>query len=305
MLGKEDFIRQSLELNLFFMRIMKEHSFFLEAGFTPRDADLAKEGDNFKDIFTKLLAEAISLSNGIISPMVKNSGELFTKYTVSAERASEFYTGIKLNTNITKEEEEIDARCDYRVSRELEAAVRNLNTRAMKAVRALINYKTEILDGMLSCKLFTVNYPLLIDHVRREAMLYYNMLYRLQKGIEIDMAREAVEQQRFWNRIMAEHAKFIRGFLDPTEETLIMTANNFAKEFDQLTAESIKLNDCISDVVEEDLQATKKIRNFKSQATEGLLDCKIRSIILPLLGDHTLREANHYLRLLKIFSKRV
>lgn len=37
MLCSADFVRQSLELHLFFARIMKEHSFFIEAGFTPKD----------------------------------------------------------------------------------------------------------------------------------------------------------------------------------------------------------------------------------------------------------------------------
>ena len=40
------------------------------------------------------------------------------------------------------------------------------------------------------------------------------------------------------------------------------------------------------------------IREFKTAGTEGITDCKIRSIILPLLADHVLREANHYLRIL-------
>ena len=56
------------------------------------------------------------------------------------------------------------------------------------------------------------------------------------------------------------------------------------------------------EVTENSLQATKAIRDFKAQATRGLLDCDIRSIIIPLLGDHTLREANHFLRLLKMFD---
>lgn len=306
MLSQQDFVRQSLELNLFFLRIMKEHSFFLEAGFTPKNKGLAKEGDDFKVIFTGFLVEAINLSNGVISPMVKNSGELFTKFTIPAERATEFYTGVRLNTNVTKEEEMIET---GRISHghvyynELERKVRELNNRILPALRNLINYKTMILNDMLNCKLFTTNYPLLIDHVRREARLYYSMLMRLQEGVEINLAREAVEQQRFWNRIMAEHAKFIRGLLDPTEVTLIMTANNFAKEFDALTAEAIKLNDNISELTEEDLKATVEIRNFKAQAASGLLECKIRSIIVPLLADHVLREANHYIRLLKIFNK--
>ena len=37
MLTQKEFITMSLDLNLFFLRIMKEHSFFLEIGVTPRD----------------------------------------------------------------------------------------------------------------------------------------------------------------------------------------------------------------------------------------------------------------------------
>jgi len=107
---------------------------------------------------------------------------------------------------------------------------------------------------------------------------------------------------------MAEHAKFIRGLLDPTEEVLFQTANNFGKEFDMLTAQALALHSQISllpQVTQESLKETVRIRDFKRQGTEGILACRIRSIILPLLGDHTIREANHYLQLLKIFSMNV
>lgn len=42
-----------------------------------------------------------------------------------------------------------------------------------------------------------------------------------------------------------------------------------------------------------------RIAKEHSKFIRGLLDCKIRSIVLPLLGDHVVREANHYIRLLK------
>lgn len=44
---------------------------------------------------------------------------------------------------------------------------------------------------------------------------------------------------------------------------------------------------------------TQKFRDFKRAGVEGIETCKIKSIILPLLADHVLREANHYLRLLE------
>ncbi|MGN0442940.1 MAG: DUF2935 domain-containing protein [Acutalibacteraceae bacterium] len=36
------------------------------------------------------------------------------------------------------------------------------------------------------------------------------------------------------------------------------------------------------------LEETVKLREFKTAATKGIEQCKIRSIILPLLADHVL-----------------
>ena len=47
------------------------------------------------------------------------------------------------------------------------------------------------------------------------------------------------------------------------------------------------------------LEETLRFRDFKSAGTQGITQCKIRSVILPLLADHVLREANHYIRLLQ------
>ena len=51
---------------------------------------------------------------------------------------------------------------------------------------------------------------------------------------------------------------------------------------------------------DEILAKTIEFSKFKAAGTEGILNCKIASLILPLLADHVLREANHYIRLLQI-----
>lgn len=90
MLSARQYVIQSLELNLFFLRIMKEHSFFLGAGFTPKNSNLTQEAANFQAIFTEFLAETLSLSNGVITDKVLTSGEIRARYTLEAERATEF-----------------------------------------------------------------------------------------------------------------------------------------------------------------------------------------------------------------------
>jgi hypothetical protein len=301
-----DFVRQSLDTHLFFARIMKEHSFFLEAGFTPRDTGFTQRADEFRMEFDRLLAEAVSLSNGVVSPGVLQSGEVITQYTQKAETASSFFTGVRIPTEITQAEAGLMGGGIMAINPMLEQRVAALNQRAIGLISALIQFKEAILSNVLSCKMFTVNYPLLIVHIIREAKLYLLTIQRLQNREEINYEKEAIDLEFFWNRQMAEHAKFIRGLLDPTENDLISKANEFGKEFDQLTAEAKAAMDKTAQtakITNESFKATQDLRDFKAQGTQGILACQIRSIIIPLLGDHVLREANHYLRLLRMFKR--
>lgn len=104
----------------------------------------------------------------------------------------------------------------------------------------------------------------------------------------------------FWNQIMMEHAQFIRGLLDPTECKLMETADAFAGGYCRLLEEA-KEQDArtMDELTQKALETTERYRDFKVAGTEGITGCNIRSIILPLLADHVLREANHYLRILK------
>lgn len=305
MLTDLQFIKQSLELNLFFMRIAKEHSIFLGAAILVVDANLALEADEIKDEFTNLLAETISLSNGIIDCQVLSSGELVTDITLDSEKISELYTGICIDSSLTNRELSLECgKCPTNII-SLTQEVFNLNERAIAATNRIIKYKSNLLKNVLSCKVFTFNYPLLIEHILREAEFYKSMLLKLQNRTTIDIVDDMIQQEIFWNKIMAEHSKFIRGLLDPTENNLINTSNNFASKFDELTKEAMELTENKSKfpkVTENSLKATKEIRDFKKQGTEGLIGCNIRSILYPLLGDHVLREANHYIRILKSYK---
>lgn len=306
MLSRNDFIQESLGTHLFFARIMKEHSFFLQVGFTPRDDKYIKRAEELKLEFEALLGDAIALSDGVISPDYLESGEIITQYTLEAEKATQYYTGVLFPVQLTEAAAGLGA-CREQVDRSLDRAVAALNHRALALIENIIQFKNNVLSNVLGCKMYTTNYPLLLEHILREARFYQYLIRRLQGREEINFQREAYEQEFFWNRIMAEHSKFIRGLLDPSEEDLFKTAYDFGNEFDRLTTAAKEAMDMgrsggRTNITEESLRATIQLRDFKAQGTEGILDCKVKSIIIPLLSDHTLREANHYLRLLKMFS---
>ena len=294
------YIVDSLELHLFFARIMKEHALFLKVSFLPPNKNLANEGEWFLRQFESLLSRTIVLSNHVVNSRVLESGEIVTEFTDCAERQTERLTGTSINRNLTAQELRLMGRdCGdmLRVSQNLVNQVQKLNRDGLSLVNRLIDYKVRLLRAVNSCSLFTTNYPLLIEHILREARLYRANLLRLE-GLCDDSTDNLCESEFFWDRIMMEHALFIRGLLDPSEEELIGTADDFAGEYKRLLDASAAAN---NNVIRSgnSLALTQKFRDFKRAGTEGIEGCDIRSIILPLLADHVLREANHYLRLLE------
>ncbi len=307
MLTDREFVTMSIDLNLFFLRIMKEHSLFLELGFTPRDSGLGAEAASLRMGFEELLEDAVELANGTVSSAALQSQQITTQYTMEAERLTRFYTGMPIDFAITREESML-APFEGVMPAGLSDEVERLNRDAYRLTGALVRFKEKLLANVRACKLFTFNYPLLIDHILREAKLFMQLLAALVRGENIMRSEELVNQEVFWNRIMAEHSKFIAGLLDPTEEDLIDTARTFGKEFDMLTAEATaatKQAMNISRVTNESVNETIKLRDFKAAGTKGILECKIQSIIIPLLGDHVLREANHYLFVLNTYARPV
>ena len=306
MLSTQEFVRESLGLHLFFTRIMKEHAFFLEIGFTPRDSNFIKTADEFRVAFDQVLKEVIMLSDGVVGMDFINSGEGVTPYTLKAEELSAFYTGVPINTKLTEMEQNLSDSTRNETDQGRAQRVSDLNRKIIDLLSQFIAFKTTILNDVNSCRMFTVNYPLLIDHILREARLYRVLVQRLNEMDDLYTVQDAVEQEVFWNRIMAEHSLFIRGLLDPTENELIIAANNFGREFNTLYEEARAAMDQtlpISKITDDSLKATMEISNFNEQGTQGLLNCQIKSIIIPLLGDHVLRESNHFIRLLRIYSR--
>ncbi len=295
----QNYIKTTLELHIFFARIMKEHALFLQAGFMPISNDYICEAQWYKGEFEKLLSDTVRISNCMISEEILNSGEVVTPYTFGAEKKTSEFTGIVIDTNITLQELRLKADGYSYIDPNLVDCACYLNNRALQLLDGFIDFKERILCNVLSCKLFTANYPLLLEHIIREAKLYRQYVAMLQNGQNIT-SDDRKKVELFWNQIMMEHALFIRGLLDPSEEELIATSNNFAQEYKKLLQEAKNMTDeTIKSVTDKTITETIKYRDFKKAGTEGILGCKIKSIILPLLADHVLREANHYLRILK------
>lgn len=112
-----------------------------------------------------------------------------------------------------------------------------------------------------------------------------------------------------------EHSRFIASLLDQSERKLVHKASEFGDNFEVLLNQArdvesmlfrkkttypiiAKLNDDSED-------ATTELRNFKKAGLEMIKSCQIKNVINPLLADHVLREANHFLYMTDVLEKRL
>ncbi len=285
-----NFIRESLRQNLFWLRIMMEHAIFIRLGLPCEDEALRSEARRLEEEFSRLLNQA---------------------------------------------------RC-IRLRPNSRSTVERLNREAINLTTAIIDFKSRVLKLIICCDITTgFNFPLLIDHLRREAIFFRTSLIRLQEEINVGPVETLIQEELFWLRIMADHSKFILHLLDPSERRFTEIAESFSQRFDQLrlhardfesmlvpqTFENSLLDDAdifqtrpgvlgeglpepfsigtLERFTDEAVAATKELRDFKKTALELITNCRVLSIISPLLADHVLREAVRAIEDITLFEKRL
>ena len=199
-----EYATTSLETHLFFGRIMKEHALFLQAGFPAGETGYRKKTDWYREEFEKILWQTVRLADGMVGEEVLRSGEVFTEFTVMAERQTSGLTKIPIDFRITQAEKKLRAGCGCmgnRIADRMAGQIHRLNQRVLQLLSGLIMLKKQILREVISCSLYTANYPLLIEHIIREAELYRRIITMLEDR-QCVFRENVVETELFWNQIM-------------------------------------------------------------------------------------------------------
>lgn len=302
MIDHQTYVILSLETHLFNARQIKEHAIFIEATLTPKDRLLHLEASEYKMKLENLLAWAVRNANNIISKEILASQELVTDWTLDTEVSTQAFTGIAIDSTITKAEAALHSGLNPNIAPAMVEQIKFINTAAIKLLENFIHFQEEMRNEILSCRMFSLMYVTMLEHITDEAKWYRTKLIDLEHGVDIT-TQSPKEMEAFWTDIMRDHAWFIRGLLDPSQEAEIEMANDFANQFNALLTQLQASNSTNLVSLTNDIRLkTTELRDFKATATRAIDECKLRSIILPLVADHVLREANHFLRLLNQVS---
>lgn len=193
--------------------------------------------------------------------------------------------------------------------------VRKLNEESIELVHGFRNFKRNLLVLIINCKISGFNFPLLVDHIAREAEYFMRTLTKFNQGILDPIQDAIINENVFWLRIMMEHSRFIVSLLDQSERNLINTARKFGDDFEVLLNQARDVESMlyqkqptypiIGKMNKDSESAAQEIRDFKKTGLELIKSCQIRNVINPLLADHVVREAEHFLYMIHVLEERL
>ncbi|WP_053365402.1 DUF2935 domain-containing protein [Bacillus sp. FJAT-27245] len=193
--------------------------------------------------------------------------------------------------------------------------VRKLNEESIELVNGFRNFKRNLLILIINCKVHGFNFPLLVDHIAREAEYFMRTLKKFNDGILDPIQDAIISENVFWLKIMMEHSRFIASLLDQSERNLVNAARKFGDDFEVLLNQAKDVESMlyrkqptypiIGKLNKDSESATTELRAFKKAGLDFIQACQIQNVINPLLADHVIREADHFLFMIHILEQRL
>ena len=296
MLTEEEFYKQSIDTNLYYLRTLRdfciniELSFYGDNPYKGRAALLARESQD-------LGREIVTLTNGKVPSKGLNYQIFYTEYTLPIERLTEKLFNLNLGTDITEMQLKLTPTDTFEVNNELITTLPSFNDRATSIANEFINLAREIRDEMTSNNLFSYSYPTMYNFMIITIELYIGELNRLKERIRKDPII-ALDTEYGYNITAYEITSFLRGLIDPNATSYIETLNNILNEtYPKLLEDYNNLPlspENQQNLTERSITIIRRIRLLIRDMLKDLLDAKLYFIIEPLAIDNFYRNINYF-----------
>ena len=307
MLTEEEFYKESIDTNLYYLRTLRdfciniELSFYGDNPYKSRAALLARRSQD-------LGREIVTLTNGKVPTKGIDYQIYYTEYTLPIERLTEKLFGINLATDITKMELKLIPTDTFDINDEIIKSMTSMNERAVDIANEFIMLAREIRGEMTSNNLFSYSYPTMYNFMIITIELYIGELNRLKEMIRKDPII-ALDTEYGYNITAYEITSFLRGLIDPNATSYIEVLNNILNEiYPQLLEDynSLPLSpENQQNLIERSIAVIRRIRLLLSNMLKDLLDAKLYFIIEPLAIDNFYRDINYFLYILGADNKEV
>ena len=307
MLTEEEFYKESIDANLYYLRTLRDFCINVELSFygnTPYKARAESLARRSQD----LGREIVTSTNGKVPSKGLSYQIFYTEYTLPIERLTEKLFTLNLGTNITEIQLRLTPTDTFEVNDNLITSMTSVNDRATSIANDFIELSKEITKEMTSNNLFSYSYPTMYNFMIITIELYIGELNRLKERTKKDPII-ALDTEYGYNITAYEITSFLRGLIDPSADSYIEVLNNILNEIYPKLLEdynSLPLSpENQQNLTERSITVIRRIRLLISNMLRDLLDAKLYFIIEPLAIDNFYRNINYFLYALDADMKEV
>lgn len=302
MISDNEYITEAIESNLVYNGSMLEFTYSLSFSFLEYNKDIIDEINNYYDNFRKQMIRTIEIADNNISKEFLDSDILYTKYTIPLYKLGEELTSnkgdigiieslIKLNPGIVTSNPKLLEKVD------------NINKDTLNLLTEYRDFITYLANNTLKVNIFVFKYAMYIDDIKNRLTFYINNLKRIinKEKVSSILINSSINDTK---NLMERNALFINGFVNQSEEEIILEARKYAEEFNRLDLVSIdaKNKEEKDKLYNEAYNLTDKFSKFITSLIEKLLLRKLQLMVGPAYLDICLREANDFKYNLKLLK---
>lgn len=246
---------------------------------------------------TDIINEAISLMNKEISSAVLESEVYITPYTKDIDLLTEKLFDVSLVIDVDDDIKSLKNKGNVNYDSVINK-IDELNNKSLTLINDFKEFVTEIKNNLDKGELFSYLYIDFFNYMFDEISVYGRDIKRIEsKNDYTDFYLR--EFTYYFNELLRESAKYIRGFLDTKEQELFDRASYFVNAFASLTEKYLKSRDNPVNLSVETERLVTSYKEYVTSVIKGLLATNVYLITPPVTLDNFLTNINVYLFIIK------
>ena len=297
MLTNKDIYEQSLVNHIYFAGSIRSFCTTIGLTFFKNNQDLIDRAVALGFRATDIINESILLMNKEIAQQILENDVYITPYTKELDLLTEKLFEISLDIQTDKDIELLQNRGNVNYDEVIEK-INTLNSKSLDLINDFKEEVTEIKNRLEDGSLFSYLYIDFFNYMFDEISVYGRDIKRIEsKNDYTDFYLR--EFTYYFNELLRESAKYIRGFLDTKEQELFDRASYFVNAFASLTEKYLKTKDNPVNLSIETERLVIEYKKYVVNLIERLLAANTYLITPPTTLDNFLTNINVYLFIIK------
>ncbi len=307
MLNEEEFYKESLNTNLYYLRALRDFCINIQLSFY-NDNEYKERAGLLANKSQDLGRQLVTYTNGVVPIKSLDYQVFYTKYTLETEKLTEKLFSLDLATDITENQLKLTPEENIKVDKSMIETMEEFNQKALDISNEFISLMNEIVDQLTTNNLFSYSYPTLCNFMIKTINLYIIELNRLKQKIKKDPIL-ALDIEYEYNITSYQIVSFLRGLIDTNATKYIESLNEILNDiYPQLLDDynNLPLSPENQEIlITRSIEVIRTIRLLISNMLEDLLNANLYFIIEALAIDTFYRNINYFLYVLSNDTKEI